>query len=133
MKRKPKHNNRKTKKTKIKARVGTSPAEQLSADVPAKHRTWFDDVLDEREELHGCILLEPRDQLDEAIVGWDMEGNHVIYSYEKLIAAYHDAFDDIEDDEDRITTAHEWVDYNIVRGVAYMGDRKPVIICSGER
>ena len=120
-----------TKKQKIKARLSTSPAEQLGADVPAKHRTWFDDVLDHEESLHGCILLEPREQLDEAIVGWDMDANHVIYSYEKLIAAFYEAFDDVDED-DRLETAVEWVDYNVVRGVAYMGDRRPVIIRTGE-
>lgn len=120
-----------TKKQKIKARLSTSPAEQLAVDVPAKHRTWFDDVLDNEAGLHGCILLEPREQLDEAIVGWDMDANHVIYSYEKLIAAFYEAFDDVDED-DRLTTAVEWVDYNVVRGVAYMGERRPVIIRTGE-
>lgn len=126
MKRKPR------RKNKLKARVSTSPAEQLSADVPSKHRTWFDDVLDHEEGLHGCILLEPREQLDEAIVGWDMDAHHVIYSYEKLIAAFHDAFDDVDEDE-RLQTAVEWVDYNVVRGVPYMGERRPVIIRTGDR
>lgn len=125
-------NNKRRKPNKIKARVSTSPAEQLAADVPVKHRTWFDDVLDVEAGLHGCILLEPREQLDEAIVGWDMDANHVIYSYEKLIAAFHDAFDDVDEDE-RLQTAVEWVDYNVVRGVAYMGERRPVIIRTGER
>ena len=119
------------RKNKIKAKLSTSPAEQISHDVPAKHRTWFDEVLDNEEALHGCIMLEPRDQLDEAIVGWDMDGNHVIYSYEKLVAAYYEAFDDVDED-DRLTTAVEWVDYNVVRGAAYMGERRPIIIRTGE-
>lgn len=120
-----------TKKQKIKPRVSTSPADKLGSDVPTKHRTWFDDVLDAEDGLTGCILLEPREQLDEAIVGWDMDANHVIYSYEKLVAAFYEAFDD-EDEDDRLQTAVEWVDYNVVRGVAYMGERKPVIIRTGE-
>lgn len=118
-------------KTKMKPRLGTSPADKLSPDVPAKHRTHFDDVLDQDDSLHGCIVLEPRDQLDDAIVGWDMDGNHVVYSYEKLVAAYYHAFDDVDED-DRLETAVEWVNYNIVRGVAYMGDRRPIIIRTGE-
>lgn len=123
---------RKRKTTKDgKPKLGTAPAEQLGADVPAKHRTWFDDVIDEHGELEGCIMLEPRDKLDEAIVGWDMDGNHVIYSYEKLIAAYYEQFNDELDEDERMTQAIEWVDYNVVRGVGYMGDRKPVIISTG--
>lgn len=125
-------NNRRRKPNKIKARVSTSPAQQLASDVPAKHRTHFDDVLDIDDSLHGCILLEPREELDDAIVGWDMDGNHVIYSYEKLVAAFYNAFED-EDEDDRLQTAVEWVDYNVVRGVAYMGERRPVIIRTGEQ
>lgn len=120
------------KKNKLKPRLSTSPAERLSDDVPAKHRTHFDDVLDMDDSLHGCIVLEPRDELDDAIVGWDMDGNHVIYSYEKLVAAFYNAFDDIDENE-RLQTAVEWVDYNVVRGVAYMGERRPVIIRTGEQ
>jgi hypothetical protein len=120
------------KKNKLKPRVSTSPADKLANDVPAKHRTWFDDVLDSEEGLHGCIVLEPREQLDEAIVGWDMDANHVVYSYEKLVAAFYEAFDDVDEDE-RLQTAVEWVDYNVVRGVPYMGDRRPVIIRTGEQ
>lgn len=131
MTRKQKNNKRK-KPNRIKARVSTSPAEQLASDVPAKHRTHFDDVLDVDDSLHGCILLEPREELDDAIVGWDMDGNHVIYSYEKLVAAFYNAFED-EDEDDRLQTAVEWVDYNVVRGVAYMGERRPVIIRTGDQ
>jgi hypothetical protein len=125
-------NGRRKNNNKIKARVSTCPADKLSADVPAKHRTHFDDVLDIEEGLHGCIMLEPREQLDDAIVGWDMDSNHVIYSYEKLVAAFYHAFDDVDED-DRLQTAIEWVDYNVVRGVAYMGERRPVIIRTGEK
>jgi hypothetical protein len=120
------------KAKKIKARLSTSPADKLGADVKAKYRTWFDDVLDVEDGLTGCILLEPREQLDTAIVGWDMDANHVIYSYEKLVAAFYEAFDD-EDEDDRLQTAVEWVDYNVVRGVAYMGERRPVIIRTGDQ
>jgi len=120
-------------KTKSKPRVSTSPANKLGSDVPAKHRTHFDDVLDYEEGLHGCILLEPREELDDAIIGWDMDGHHVYYSYEKLVAAFYRAFDDEENDEDKLTTAVEWVDYNVVRGVAYMGERRPIIIRSGDQ
>jgi len=124
---------RKSKKTnKIKARVSTSPADKLGSDVPAKHRTHFDDVLDYEDGLHGCIMLEPREELDSAIVGWDMDANHVIYSYEKLVAAFYQSFDDVDEDE-RLQTAVEWVDYNVVRGVAYMGERRPVIIRTGDQ
>jgi hypothetical protein len=131
MARKPKNNKRRNN-NKIKARVSTCPADKLGSDVPAKHRTWFDDVIDENDELSGAIMLEPREQLDEAIVGWDMDGHHVIYSYEKLVAVFYEAFDD-EDEDDRMVTAVEWVDYNVVRGVGYMGERRPIIIRTGER
>lgn len=124
MKRKPK---------KIKARIGTSPAEKLGSDVKPKNRTWFDDVLDDNDDLIGCIVLEPREELDEAIVGWDMMCGQVIYSYEKLIACYYEAFDEVKDEDDRMMQAQEWVDYNVVRGVDYMGERRPIIIRTGER
>jgi hypothetical protein len=61
-----------------------------------------------------------------------MDSNHVIYSYEKLVASFYNAFDDVDED-DRLQTAVEWVDYNVVRGVAYMGERRPVIIRTGDQ
>jgi len=124
---------RKPKTKKIKPRVSTSPADKLGPDVKPKNRTWFDDVIDDNDDLSGCILLEPREELDEAIVGWDPDGKHVYYSYEKLIACYYEAFEDEADECERMTQATEWVDYNIVRGVVYMGDRQPVLIRTGER
>ena len=58
---------------------------------------------------------------DGAIIGFSTEGN-VIYDYYKLVEALmnHDGMTH----EDAV----EWVDYNMVRGAAYMGEKRPIVI-----
>lgn len=69
------------------------------------------------------ILLEP-EELDEAIIGMT-DDNNVVYSYDKLVDVHvnHHGMSAEE--------AVEWVDYNIVRGIGYMGggdERRPPVI-----
>lgn len=122
MKRKPTKGKNK-KKNNGAVRLGTGPAE------PEKRldgrRTFIDEMIDEHEDLHGAIMLEPREELDHAVIGVSMDMQNVIYSYEGLIECYQKMFDDADDS---LETAIEWVDYNVVRGVDYMGDRRPIII-----
>jgi len=68
----------------------------------------------------GIVILEP-EYYDEAIVGTDQAGR-LIYSYEKLIETIssHDGMT-YED-------AMEWVDYNTLRAIPYMGEFAPIIM-----
>jgi hypothetical protein len=72
------------------------------------------------EEYGGYSLFEP-EQYDEGIIGVTENGN-VIYSYESL-AEMLILHDDMTYEE-----AIEWLDYNTIRTIPYMGEFKPVIL-----
>jgi hypothetical protein len=122
MKRKPTKGKNK-KKTNGTVRLGTGPAE------PEKRldgrQTFIDVMIAENEDLHGAIMLEPREELDHAVIGVSMDMQNVIYSYEGLVECYERMFGDADD---ALESAIEWVDYNVVRGVGHMGERRPIII-----
>lgn len=68
------------------------------------------------------VILEP-EYYDEGIVGNDQDGR-LIYSYEKLAEALmkHDGMSYEE--------AIEWIDYNTLRAIPYMGEFAPIIMFS---
>lgn len=72
------------------------------------------------ERFGGYALLEP-EHYDEGIVGVTDEGN-VVYSYEKLAKAL------MEHDGMTHEEAVEWLDYNTVRSIPYIGEFRPIII-----
>ena len=61
------------------------------------------------------------DTYDTAIMGYTDDGN-LVYSYDKMVEwlVENDNMDSIE--------AQEWIDYNVIRTIPYMGDKKPVIV-----
>lgn len=65
------------------------------------------------------IVLEP-EYFDNAIIGITDEGR-LIYSYDKLIEAYSNG-ESCEYEE-----AVEWVDYNTLRAIPYMGSMAPIV------
>lgn len=77
-----------------------------------------------RDEMdEGTVFLEP-EWLDEAIVGYaNVNGHDVLaYGYSALITAFmkHDDMD--------YETAVEWVDYNTLRALPYMGAQAPIVV-----
>ena len=72
------------------------------------------------KEYGGYALFEP-EHYDEGIIGITENGN-VIYSYELLGEALmlHDGMTYEE--------AIEWLDYNTIRTIPYMGEFKPIIM-----
>ena len=73
-----------------------------------------------KEEYGGYALFEP-EHYDEGIIGITENGN-VIYSYELLAESLM-----LHDDwsyEDAI----EWLDYNTIRTIPYMGEFQPIIL-----
>lgn len=72
------------------------------------------------DRFGGFALFEP-EYYDDGIVGVTDEGN-VVYSYEKLAGAL------MEHDGMTHEEAVEWLDYNTVRTVPFMGKFKPIII-----
>tara|TARA_R110002110_G_C12985712_1_gene674124 strand:- start:204 stop:464 length:261 start_codon:yes stop_codon:yes gene_type:complete len=82
----------------------------------------MDDTLDAL--LDGATVLEPRDELDQAIIGYtDAPGGGsivAVYSVSKILDYFKKTMDPEE--------AEEWFEYNTVRAIPYMGDRRPVLV-----
>ena len=57
----------------------------------------------------------------DALVGVD-NFDRAVYDYEKLVECYMKA-DNISADE-----AREWIDFNVIRSLPYMGQSAPVIL-----
>ena len=69
---------------------------------------------------HEDAVVFTEDWYDDAIIGVTIEGN-AIYDYDKLAEIL------MEHDKMSYEDAVEWIDYNMVRGAAYMGQYKPYI------
>lgn len=74
------------------------------------------------ENYEGAIILEPQG-LDDAIIGISDEGR-VVYSYNKLLKAF------MKHEGMTYEEAIEWVEYNTMRSLPYMGQQAPVIVVS---
>lgn len=61
------------------------------------------------------------DNYATAILGYTEDGN-LVYSYDSMVDWLMD-----NDDMDDIS-AREWIDYNVIRTIPYMGEKKPVIV-----
>ena len=72
----------------------------------------------------GAIVLEG-DEFDAAILGVTENGDGeevLVYGYEKLVEVVYDP---------QTTTyeeAVEFIDFNTIRAIAYMGNRKPIVV-----
>lgn len=73
--------------------------------------------------LDGAAVFDPFD-LDDAIVDVRQtdKGAIALYDYDKLCSHFTDESGDGTQEE-----AQEYVDYNIVRALPYMGDRAPIV------
>lgn len=74
--------------------------------------------------LDGAPILDP-DTLDRAIIGVveTPQGHAAVYDYEKLVEAMR-VGDPSSSEEDVV----EWISYNTVRALPYMGPRAPWIL-----
>ena len=99
------------------------------ADAP---RTLRNDKLtaDQIKLLDGAAIFDPN-TLDSAILAVYRlsNGEHVaVYDYQELIRRYM-ADDGVSlGDEEAYLDWQEFVDYNTLRSVPYMGDRSPIIV-----
>ena len=78
----------------------------------------------EAEYGPGVVLLDPP-ELDRAIVGFTV-GEHAraVYTYDGLVEALAKTMDSAEAKAD----AREWIDYNTIRSLPYMGEHAPVVV-----
>lgn len=84
------------------------------------------ETLDELKEFlcdfgyEDTIVLENEDYLP-AVIGTDSDGR-LIYSYDKMAEFL------MERDKMSYEEACEWIDYNTIRALPYMGPMHPIII-----
>jgi hypothetical protein len=102
-------------------------------------RFIFSDLLDEKvqEECRGATILEPQG-MDIAIIGtlFNSNGDRVlVYAYEKLIEWFAQEGEGFSSEvlEERYEQAEEWVQYNLIRALPYMGERAPLVAYSLDR
>lgn len=70
--------------------------------------------------LEDSIVFEGPDYQD-AIVGYDVVSNRVVYSYDEMIECL------MNNDNMSYEEAVEFIDYNTIRALPYMGDKSPII------
>lgn len=73
-----------------------------------------------QEHEIDAVILDP-EGLDKAIIGIGHDGR-LVYSYSLLVKAFMDT--DGMSEEDAI----EWIEYNTIRSIPYMGDTAPIIM-----
>ena len=61
------------------------------------------------------------DDYDTAILGYTDDGR-LVYSYEKMVEWL------VENDNMTSDDAVEWLDYNTIRAIPYMGEKAPVVV-----
>ena len=61
------------------------------------------------------------DDYDTAILGYTDDGR-LVYSYEKMVEWL------VENDNMTSDDAVEWLDYNTIRVIPYMGEKAPVVV-----
>ena len=78
------------------------------------------DILVEMGYSELAVFEHP--DFDNAIIGISEDSEHVIYSYEKMIECLKD--DEGMTDEEAI----EWIDYNTLRALPYVGQYRPIVL-----
>ena len=68
----------------------------------------------------GSVILRNYDY-ETAIIGVDTEGR-VVYSFEKMVKYL------IDNEKMTEEEAIEWIEYNTIRALPYMGNKAPIIV-----
>jgi hypothetical protein len=79
------------------------------------------DIKENSELYKGCVFLEPREWLDNAISGKCINTGGIIYDYDTLLEAYM-VKDGITYDQ-----ASQVLDFNTERAIPYMPEPRPVV------
>lgn len=83
----------------------------------------------------GVVIFEPSDVYSKAIIGVSEDHNHLIYDYVKMIESLFESIKEDEHyleedgvDEDLVwQDATDWIEYNTIRSIPYLGDKAPII------
>lgn len=79
------------------------------------------DIKENSELYKGCVFLEPREWLDNAISGKCINTGGIIYDYDTLLEAYM-VKDGLTYDQ-----ASQILDFNTERAIPYMPEPRPVV------
>ena len=85
-----------------------------------KFRAALDAYMQEMQFDEETLILDNH-EYDKSIIGVTEDGR-LIYDLEKMIQEF------MEDEGCDETEAIEWLEYNTLRALPYMGDRAPIII-----
>lgn len=74
-----------------------------------------------RNKLPECTMVFDNASYDNSIIGVTFDGR-AIYVFDKMVQEY------MQDNNCEELTAAEWIDYNTIRALPYMGKNAPIII-----
>lgn len=79
------------------------------------------DLKENSDKYEGCVFLEPREWLDQAIQGKCAATGGLIYDYDTVVEVF------VAKDNLSYEDAMEMVDYNTERALPYLPDPKPIL------
>ena len=81
------------------------------------------------------IILEPQEEFNGGIIGVTEDKCHLIYSYDKLVESLAESYKKEAEgkteelDEDFLSQAAEWIDFNTLPSINYWDpEHRPIII-----
>lgn len=85
-----------------------------------KFREALDAYVQDMQFDEETLILENHDY-DKSIVGITEDGR-LIYDFNKMVQEF------MEDEDCDETEAIEWLEYNTLRALPYMGERAPIVV-----
>lgn len=79
------------------------------------------DAMVEDQGIEEEVLILDNHAYDKSIIGITEDGR-LIYDFEQMVQEF------MEDEDCDETEAIEWLEYNTMRALPYMGERAPIII-----
>lgn len=80
----------------------------------------------------NAITFEDWEVFSKGIIGTDVNNTRVVYSYDKLVNALSEDYmkqDSNLSNEEAVTMAMEWLDYNTIRSLPYIEETyRPIIV-----
>lgn len=74
-----------------------------------------------RNKLPDGTLILDNASYDNSIIGITFDGR-LIYSYQQMVEEYR------QDNDCEEIDAVEWVEFNTIRALPYMGDKAPIVV-----
>lgn len=97
---------------------------------------WTRGMVDRLAEDYGVeiAMLEPFGVYGKAIVGYDIASARLVYDYDLMVEALAESY--VEDGtcesfEDALVDADEWISYNTMRSLPYLGEGAPIVTSTG--